>query len=91
MRFLKLCFLTVVIFLFAFQSLTAQNQKQKLEPEDYDQWQMVSSTDLSANGSWFSYNISLVDGDGWLIIKEVGADSTEEHKFMHGERATFSQ
>jgi len=91
MRFSKLCFLTVVTFLFSVHSLTAQNQKQKLEPEDYDQWQYVSSTELSADGNWFTYNISLEDGDGWLIIKEVGADSTDEHKFMHGERVSFSQ
>jgi len=91
MRFSKLCFLTFATLLFSFHSLIAQNKKQKLEPEDYGQWQYVSSTELSADGDWFSYNISLEDGDGWLIIKEVGVDSTEEHKFMHGERVDFSQ
>lgn len=91
MRSLKLCLITFITFLFSFHSLAAQSQKQKLEPEDYGQWQYISSSELSADGNWFSYNISLEDGDGWLIIKEIGADSTEEHKFMHGERVDFSQ
>lgn len=80
--FLILCFLVL-----PFQT---KAQKQKLEPEDYDQWQYIADTDLSANGEWFAYNIGLVDGDGWLIIKKVGIDSTGNHKFMHGEDATFS-
>jgi len=89
MRFIRSYIIFAALILISSTSLFAQ--KQKLEPEDYDQWQMISSTELSADGNWFAYNISLVDGDGWLIIKEVGADSTEEHKFMHGVRPDFSQ
>ncbi len=89
MRFIRSLTLLTVLILISSTSLFAQ--KQKLEPEDYDQWQMIAGTELSADGNWFAYNISLVDGDGWLIIKEVGADSTEEHKFIHGVRPDFSQ
>lgn len=66
-------------------------QKQKLEPEDYGQWQYISTTELAPDGSWFAYNISLVDGDGWLTLKKVGSDSTGAHKFMHGVRPEFSE
>lgn len=80
----------VILFtLFAASALFAQ--KQKLEPEDYDQWERITSTQLSPNGNWFAYNIEPMDGDGWLIIKKVGSDSTGEHKFMHGIQPTFSE
>lgn len=88
MRSIKLLSLTLAVIALSCSSLLAQ--KQKLEPEDYDQWQSISATGMSPNGEWFSYNIELIDGDGWLIIKKVGADSTGEHKFMHGVRQDFS-
>ncbi|MCW9707515.1 alpha/beta hydrolase family protein [Fodinibius salsisoli] len=65
-------------------------QQKKLEPEDYGQWERITSTELSSNGQWFAYNIELMDGDGWLTIKKVGADTTEDHKVMHGMRPDFS-
>ncbi|NGP89427.1 alpha/beta hydrolase family protein [Fodinibius halophilus] len=89
MRFIKLFPLTIILSLFVISSLFAQ--KQKLTPDDYDQWQSIGSTELSANGQWFGYNINLVDGDGWLTIKKVGTDSTGDHKFMHGKKLDFSQ
>ena len=84
-RFFALC--GAMVFL---SQTFAHAQKQKLEPEDYGQWQQITTTELSADGQWFAYNINLVDGDGWLNIKEVGTDSTGNHKFMHGVRPDFS-
>ncbi len=81
-------FFTSIIILFTTSTLLAQ--KQKLEPEGYGQWQNITSTDFSPDGNWFAYNISLVDGDGWLMLKKVGSDTTGEHKFMHGTRLEFS-
>lgn len=86
-RFFKV--LTLVLFCFA-ATLHGQDKK-KLEPEDYGQWQRITATGFSNDGNWFAYNISLVDGDGWLMIKKVGSDSTGEHKFMHGTNAEFSE
>lgn len=83
--------LCLTLFILLLGSAYTYAQKKKLEPEDYDQWQSIAATEVSADGNWFAYNISLVDGDGWLIIKKVGADSTEEHKFMHGVDPDFSQ
>ncbi|GAA5521963.1 prolyl oligopeptidase family serine peptidase [Aliifodinibius salicampi] len=88
MRHFRLAILLISCFLLSISTLSAQ--KQKLEPKDYGQWQRIGGTELSPDGEWFSYNISLEDGDGWLIIKEVGADTTAEHKFMHGVRPDFS-
>jgi dipeptidyl aminopeptidase/acylaminoacyl peptidase len=68
----------------------ATAQKQQLEPEDYGQWQYITTSELSPDGNWFAYNISLVDGDGWLNIKKVGSDSSGSHKFVHGSSPSFS-
>ena len=83
-------FATLSIILSLLFSSLSYAQKQKLEPEDYSQWQQITTTDLSPDGNWFAYNISLVDGDGWLNIKKVGSDTTGTHKFMHGARPQFS-
>lgn len=82
--------LALLFFISLLFASLATAQKQKLEPKDYAQWQRISSSELSPDGSWFAYNISLMDGDGWLTIKKVGTDSTRNHKFMHGERPQFS-
>jgi len=66
-------------------------QKQKLEPEDYGQWQRIGSTEFAPNGNWFAYTIDLQDGDGWLNLKKVRSDSTGTYTFMHGERPAFSE
>lgn len=76
-----------VIF-FLFYSLSLQAQQKDLKPEDYGQWQQITTTELSDNGQWFAYNISVEDDDGWLMLKST--DSDQEHKFMYGSNPTFS-
>lgn len=88
-RFFR-CLILSVTFIFFTASFTSA-QKKKLEPEDYGQWQYISSSQLSADGNWFAYNIGLVDGDGWLMIEPVDGDSTKAHKFMYGVQPDFSQ
>lgn len=87
-RLIRPTILSIVFLLFTTSYLVAQ--KQKLEPEDYGQWQRITTAELSPKGDWFAYNIGLQDGDGWLTIKEVGTDSTGEHNFMYGMRSKFS-
>ena len=89
LRMKRLLTLTTLLLFCCTISLQAQ-EKKKLEPADYGQWQSITATEYSDNGNWFAYNISLVDGDGWLMFKKVGSDSTGEHKFMHGVNAEFS-
>ncbi len=64
-------------------------QKKDLAPEDFAQWQSISTTALSPDGAWFAYNINLVEGDGWLMLKEAG-ENGEEVKLMHAASPTFS-
>lgn len=85
-RFLKI--LGVLTLLFCL-SASVQAQKKTLSPADYAQWQNIYSTALSDDGNWFSYQISLVEGDGWLMLTEV--NSGKEHKFMYGSTPEFSK
>ena len=83
--------LTLILGFFSLSATLQAQDKQQLDPVDYGQWQYITTTDYSDDGNWFAYNISLVDGDGWLMIKKVGSDSTGEHKFMHGVNPAFSE
>lgn len=85
----KLHVLTILILTFTLAQ-HIQAQKQDLSPEDYARWQSIGTAELSPDGNWFAYNISLVEGDGWLMLKEAGTDTTGEHKFMHGFSPEFS-
>lgn len=69
-------------------SSTLKAQKKHLEPADYAQWQNIYSTALSNDSEWFVYQVSLIEGDGWLTVKNV--DSEEEHTFMHSSQPEFS-
>ncbi|MDR9419903.1 alpha/beta hydrolase family protein [Gracilimonas sp.] len=63
-------------------------QKKDLEPADYAQWQSIYGTAFSDDANWFAYQISLVEGDGWLMLTNVNSD--EEHKFMYSSSPVFS-
>ncbi len=63
-------------------------QQKSLTLDDYAQWQRPGSPTPSPDGQWFAYQISLVEGDGWLVVKEVGSE--EEHKLIHASKPTFS-
>jgi dipeptidyl aminopeptidase/acylaminoacyl peptidase len=77
----------IVTLLFLISS-SLQAQKKDLEPADYAQWQNIYSTAFSDDGNWFSYQISLVEGDGWLMLTNV--NSEDEHKFMYSTQPAFS-
>lgn len=74
--------------LFLLISTSAFAQKKSLTPDDYAQWQSIGASTLSNDGNWFAYNISLVEGDGWLILTDT--ETKDDHKFMHAFRASFS-
>ena len=64
-------------------------QKKDLTPADYAQWQSVGFfTSFSNDGEWFSYNISLVEGDGWLMLVDNSGET--EYKFMYSSNPSFS-
>ena len=78
-----------VVLLALSVSSSLHAQQKKLTPADYAQWQNVGFfTAFSNNGNWFSYNISLVEGDGWLML--INNSGETEHKFMYSSGPVFS-
>jgi dipeptidyl aminopeptidase/acylaminoacyl peptidase len=64
-------------------------QKKDLTPGDYARWQIPGFSVLSPDGKWFACQITPVEGDGWISVKQVGADT--EHQFMYASRPAFSK
>lgn len=85
----KLMRFSGILILLLAVTLSTQAQKKDLKPEDYSQWQRITTTQFSSNGNWFAYNISPVDEDGWLML--TATNSEQEHKFMHASSPTFSE
>jgi dipeptidyl aminopeptidase/acylaminoacyl peptidase len=83
-RYFVLGVLTLALF-----SSSLKAQQKDLTPADYAQWQQIYSTAFSDDGNWFSYQISLVEGDGWLMLTNV--NSSDEHKFMYSSQPSFSK
>jgi len=82
-------YLLGVLTLILLISAPLKAQQKDLTPADYAQWQQIYSTAFSDDGNWFSYQISLVEGDGWLML--TGMNGEEEHKFMYSSQPAFSE
>ncbi len=50
-------------------SLTGQDTRPTAKPADYAKWQSLGANSISDDGAWIAWNISLVDGDDTLYIK----------------------
>ena len=77
---------TLVCLVLAGQAVA---QKKDLTPDDYARWQQPGFSVLSPDGKWFAYQITPVEGDGWIAVKHAGTDT--EHKFMYASRPAFSE
>jgi hypothetical protein len=64
-------------------------QKKDLTTDDYARWQSIAQSEISPDGNWYSYNISLVDGDGWLAVRKIGSGDENEHNFMNSYNQQF--
>lgn len=62
--------------------------KRTLKPADYAQWESISGGWISPDGRWFAYAISLVDGDGRLVVRS--SDGPEHAVVPLGSGARFS-
>jgi len=80
--------LIVALILISQTLLTAQNKKV-ISPEIYNDWKSVSSTIISSNGNFVSYELNPQVGDGNLIIKNF--DGNNEKVFPRGYKAVFPE
>jgi dipeptidyl aminopeptidase/acylaminoacyl peptidase len=88
---MKTCFknlLATFLLPFFVISITAQTSLSVIKPEDYAKWQNLGSSSISDDGSWVSWNVSLIDGDDTLYIKN--ANSGKMYKFPLSSGLSFS-
>ena len=79
--------LLFVTFLVSFSLVYAQ-KKVPLNHAVYDHWKRVSSTKISDNGNYVTYEISPQEGDGWLYIYDVQQQKLDS--IARGHRAEFA-
>ncbi len=68
-------------------SVFAQDAKT-LKPEDYDQWQRLSSSVISQDGIWVGYSVVPAEGNDTLFIVNTMTDTVYTEAF--GSRPQFS-
>lgn len=78
MRYSFLCLFG--FFLLANLTVSAQ-QKKQLTPSDYGKWQQIGSTDLSPDGNWVGYHISIQEDNDTLYIVNRKTDKVYKLEF----------
>ena len=88
MNIRKANFLIAAILLVLFSASSVFAQKKDLTEEDVKKWERLAGTVLSNDGNWLAYSITLVDGDGRLVLMNV--DTKREFEFPVSSRPVFS-
>lgn len=57
-------------------------QKKDLTKEDYASWQNLGQFTLSEDGSWIGWQVSLVDGDDTLYIRNLEGDKSYKYPLV---------
>ncbi|MCJ7682643.1 MAG: S9 family peptidase, partial [Candidatus Aminicenantes bacterium] len=74
---------------------TAQEKAETIAPKplenisDIMAWKTIGSSVISKNGEWFGYNLSPLEGDGKVILKQTRGD--KEHSFDAGQAGLYSR
>lgn len=66
----------------------AQDLKKTITAEDAKRFENLGQYTISADGRWFAYTVSLVDGDGRLVIRNC--DDARAAEVPVGSRPVFS-
>jgi dipeptidyl aminopeptidase/acylaminoacyl peptidase len=70
----------LVLLGFPFYYTNAQ-EKKTLGPEDYGKWQAVGSLGISPNGEWVAYQITLVEGNDTMYVKDRNSEKLSRLEF----------
>ncbi|MFP4488628.1 MAG: hypothetical protein ACLFN1_04930, partial [Bacteroidales bacterium] len=78
----------IFIVLLAIIPLVLTGQKKPLEHSVYDEWKSLSSSQVTGDGRYISYEINPQEGDGTLFLYNRKDDSRQS--FERGDNASFS-
>lgn len=69
-------------------TLSSQGQKKLIDHTAYDEWNHLDLIQQANSGSWVSYEVNPLEGDGDLHVQK--ADGSFEKIFARGKNAKFS-
>ncbi len=78
----------LVSILISLSSHILLSQQKLMTPETYDEWKSISDVQISDNGQWISYELTVEDGDGQLIL--YNTESQQSNYFDRASEAQFS-
>lgn len=77
--------LFILTFLFVtYITLVGQTNLPTIKTEDYAKWQNLGMFSVTDDGNWVSWNISLVDGDDTLYIKNPASSKLYKYPLSTG-------
>ena len=68
----------ILPFVLLFIVHSTQAQKKYLTPDDYGKWQSLAAIDLSPNGEWVAYQVSVQEDNDTMFI--VNRTTNKEYK-----------
>ena len=60
--------ITSILVMFLLVFVASAQQKKNLMPADYGKWQSIGSSDLSPNGDWAAYQITVAEDNDTLFV-----------------------
>lgn len=81
----KIAFILVLFLSFTFINA----QKKNLTAEDYGKWQSIGATDISANGEWVAYQITVAEDNDTLYV--VNRNTGKLYKLEFSSSPDFSR
>jgi dipeptidyl aminopeptidase/acylaminoacyl peptidase len=81
--------LLFTLVLSTFFTYTSIAQKKHLTPEDYGQWQSLAAIDLSPDGNWIAYQVTVQEDNDTLFVKHK--NNNQVHKLAFASTPEFSR
>ncbi|HEX8331188.1 MAG TPA: hypothetical protein VF622_01130, partial [Segetibacter sp.] len=85
-RHLLSCIFSCILL---FTSTTYAQQKKNLTPDDYGKWQSLGATDLSPNGEWIAYSVTVQEDNDTLYV--LNQATKKLYKLEFGSNSEFSK
>lgn len=67
--------------LLLFAAPTLAQQKKQLTPEDYGKWQSIGATELSPDGAWIAYTVTVQEDNDTLFVMNRAKGTTYKLAF----------
>ena len=78
------------IFIYTLSVSTAYSQQKKyLTPDDYGKWQSLASNDLSADGNWLAWQVTVQEDNDTLFV--LNRNTNQQYKLEFSSNASFSK